>query len=92
MKVLSETLLKSAIAAVLKADKFEVTAAAPTDDATGIKFEARSKSGQVRVRGLFCDPQGELELEEPAENEHVDELAGEEPAANADEEDEEPQH
>lgn len=91
MPQLSETLLKSAIAAVLKADKFEVTSAEPAEDGAGIKFEARSKSGQVRVRGLFCDPQGELELEEPEPNEPGT-AANDEPAANADEEDEETPH
>lgn len=89
MKHLSESLLKSAIFGVLKADKLEVTSAEATEDGTGIKFEARSKSGQVRIKGLFCDPQGELDLEEPDENEPA--AAGEEPpAANEGEDEEEP--
>lgn len=88
MKALSEVLLKSAIAAVLKADKFEIVSAEPAEDGTAIRFEAKSKSGQVRVKGIFCDPQGELDLEEPEPNEELEEP--DEPAANADEDEETP--
>lgn len=89
MKHLSEILLKSAIAAVLKADKFEIVSAESAEDGTAIRFEAKSKSGQVRVRGIFCDPQGELDLEDPPANVEAEGVAGEEPAANEDEDDDE---
>lgn len=87
MKSMSETMLLSAIGAVLKVDKLEVLSAELGDD--GIRFEAKSKSGQVRVKGIFCDPQGQLELEQPEGNVEEAEAAGDEPAANEDE-DEEP--
>lgn len=58
--------LKSAVTAMLKFDKFEVTSAALADDGEGINFNAKSKSGQVRITGIFSDPQQKLELEEPA--------------------------
>jgi hypothetical protein len=86
---LSEELLKAAMQAVIAKDKFTVTAAAFADDGTGIRFEAKSKSGQVLIKGLFCDPQGSLDLEapeQPAGDAPADDV---EPAANEDE-DEEP--
>lgn len=89
MKIMSEALLQNLIAAVLKADKFAVTSAEFTPAGDGIKFEATSKSGQVRVKGLFCDPQGQLDLEEPDANVEAAET-GEEPAANEGEDEDEP--
>jgi hypothetical protein len=88
---LSEELLKSAMQAVIAKDKFTVTTAAFAEDGTGIRFEAKSKSGQVLVKGIFCDPQGSLDLEEPEQPAgDVEQLDEVEPAANEDEDDEEP--
>jgi hypothetical protein len=73
VKALSEVLLKSAIGAVLRADKLEVTSAEIAGE--GISFNAKSKSGQVRITGVFSDPQQELELEDdesaPVDEEEV---------------------
>lgn len=91
MKNLSEVLLKSAIGAVLKADKLEVTNAESAEDGGAIRFQAKSKSGQVRINGIFCDPQGELDLEQPDANVEPDpDAGGDPPAANEDEDPEEP--
>jgi extradiol dioxygenase family protein len=87
---MSETMLLSAIGAVLKVDKLEVTTVELADD--GIRFEAKSKSGQVRVKGLFCDPQGTLRLEEPDGNVEGEAVDDEEPAANDGEEEDETPH
>jgi extradiol dioxygenase family protein len=86
VKAMSELMLLTAVGAVLKVDKLEVVSAELGDE--GIRFEAKSKSGQVRVKGIFCDPQGELALEEPAGNIGEEPPGDDEPAANADEEDE----
>ena len=90
MKPISELMLLTAVGAVLKVDKLEGVSAERGDE--GIRFEAKSKSGQVRVKGIFCDPQGKLELEEPAGNVGEAPPGDDEPAANADEEEDEPAH
>jgi hypothetical protein len=63
-KGMSEVLLASAIAALLKKDKLEVRTAELNEKGDGIDFTAVSESGQLRVSGSFSDPQQELDLEE----------------------------
>lgn len=92
MKSMSEALLINAVAAILKNDKLEVQSAEFSEEGDAIRFVAKSKSGQVRINGLFCDPQGQLDLEPPAGNIEGEPVAGEEPAANEDEEDDEQPH
>lgn len=87
MAGLSEVLLKSAVAAILKADKFEIQSAVLAEDGEGISFNAKSKSGQVRITGIFSDPQGKLGLELEVEDEN-----GDAPGANEPAEDDEEQH
>jgi hypothetical protein len=63
-KVMSETLLKSVVGALLKKDKLEVRTAEMNVEGDGIKFTALSETGQLSVAGVFRDPQEELPLEE----------------------------
>lgn len=85
---LSEATLKAAAQAMLKVDKYTVTAAQVAGDT--IQFTATSKSGAVSLSGSISEPQQEFDLEESPVDD-TEEAPGANEVAN-DDEDEENKH